>query len=109
MTNYNDGEPHIWKGGVRPVHPLTVVRIWFQDSLPSVGVAGNFTWECLKGSGDIIAFQVITPYVEPRKPLECWMVTTPKGTVWPFLYGHEADEQAKANGGTIHHMREVIE
>ena len=70
MTDYNDGEIHIWRGGECPVHPRTKVKVWWRGEKP-MGLsyeAGVCDWPHSGGgvdaSGDIIAFQVTKPYVE---------------------------------------------
>lgn len=32
-ANYNDGTIHGWNGGDCPVHPETVVKVYFEDHL----------------------------------------------------------------------------
>ena len=73
MTDYNDGKIHGWNGGECPVHPKTKVRYWTLRSGSSEAVAERLRWSVIESrSGDIIAFQVITPYIEPVPPRECW-------------------------------------
>ena len=66
MTDYNDGQPHIWHGGECPVHPRTEVKIWFRSDLrPNPAAwAGGEDWMHTGRNSDIIAFQVTKPYVE---------------------------------------------
>ena len=76
MTNYNDGQIHGWNGGDCPVHPETVVKFWV-DGVVKFWVDGKVDGECRAGklrwkhnetAGDIIAFRVVKPYVEPDLP-----------------------------------------
>jgi len=82
MTDYNDGKIHGWNGGPCPVHPKTEVMFWTRESGAICG-ENNFNfgrpedynmdiWEHARWDSDIIAFQVITPYIEPVPPRECW-------------------------------------
>ena len=75
-SNYNDGKFHGWNGGQCPVHPESVVEVMFWDGEKSSynDKAGNWHWG---GQGDstIIAFRVITPYVEPAPAP---VMTTPR-------------------------------
>lgn len=66
MTNYNDGQIHGWNGGDCPVHPETVVEYWMRRHGASECNAGGLLWGHSKSPGDIIAFRVVKPYVEPK-------------------------------------------
>lgn len=68
MTNYNDGQIHGWNGGECPVHPETVVKYWLRDHRPSSEPqdANTLSWSHKDKSWDIIAFQVVKAYVEPK-------------------------------------------
>ena len=73
MTDYNDGKIHGWNGGPCPVHPKTVVRYWLRRGGISQAVAERLRWSVSESrSCDIIAFKVITPYIDPVPPRECW-------------------------------------
>lgn len=76
MTDYNNGEWHDWNGGECPVHPESVVevRVWLAGygADGATNNAGMWRWRHNGGMGDIIAFRVVTPYVEPKKPCEFW-------------------------------------
>lgn len=66
MTNYNDGKIHGWNGGECPVHPETVVKFWHREGIAASDRAGQYWWEHSDTDGDIIAFQVVKAYVEPK-------------------------------------------
>ena len=66
MTNWNDGTIHGWNGGDCPVHPETMVEVWFRGLTTDTIDAGAVHWKHLGLRGDIIAFRVVKPYVEPR-------------------------------------------
>lgn len=81
MTNYNDGEIQIWKGGECPVHPKTTVAVWKRGGGKVGDVsAGALEWRHDLSPYGIIAFQVVKEYREPK-------------TIWVNEYrkeGHEA-------------------
>lgn len=68
MTNYNDGKIHGWNGGDCPVHPETVVRYWLRNKAIATESyrASGLRWAHRDESGDIIAFQVVKAYAEPK-------------------------------------------
>ena len=68
MSDYNNGEIYGWNGGKCPVHPESEVRVWLRKNYSDLEdrLAGQCRWNHFKDSGDIIAFQVIKPYVEPK-------------------------------------------
>jgi hypothetical protein len=66
MTDYNDGQIHGWNGGECPVHPETVVKYWMCCGGTDELMAGCLRWEHLSLDTDIIAFQVVKAYVEPK-------------------------------------------
>ena len=66
MSDYNNGKIHGWNGGECPVHPETVVKTWMCCGGTEELIAGCFRWEHLSLDGDIIAFQVVKAYVEPK-------------------------------------------
>lgn len=64
MTDYNDGEFHLWHGGECPVHPQTVVEIRFRD-LNRIGFmtnAGDWNWVHSDNAFDVVGFRVVKPY-----------------------------------------------
>jgi hypothetical protein len=64
MTDYNNGQIHGWNGGESPVHPETVVKVWFRHGGCSGG--NGYDWVHTGEDADIIAFQVVKAYVEPK-------------------------------------------
>jgi hypothetical protein len=77
MNDYNDGKWHGWNGGECPVHPDSVVRVRmdgssFPDCGNKVTKAGTLCWADDLDDDTIIAFRVVTPYVEQPKPREWW-------------------------------------
>lgn len=67
MTDYNDGKIHGWNGGECPVHPKSGVVVWFRNQAHQYPtIAEYFWWKHSNSDGDIIAFQVTKPYVEPK-------------------------------------------
>jgi len=82
MTDYNDGEWHLWHGGDCPVHPKSVVDIIWHDPKMSTAAQAGFA-SGLKAFDrygpyaawpHVVKFRVVTPYVEPVKPREWWAV-----------------------------------
>lgn len=75
MTDYNDGKWHGWNGGECPVHlKSSVSAVWLHvdgDVKIAEGRAGGLAF-LGNEYGSIIAFRVVTPYVEPPKPREWW-------------------------------------
>jgi hypothetical protein len=67
MSDYNDGKIHGWNGGECPVHPESLVNVWFQDGdVSRSDKASIWKWAHRKADADIIAFQVTKPYTEPK-------------------------------------------
>lgn len=68
MVNYNDGKIHGWNGGECPVHPYTEVQYWLRCGSVEEEEAGELEWKHRSGSKtfDIVAFQVIKEYKEPK-------------------------------------------
>lgn len=85
-TAYEPGIWYGWNGGKCPVHPMTVVAVRFRDrtkehSQCDSAPASRWSWNHYAPSGayEIVAFMIITPYVEPRKPREIWVNEYPEG------------------------------
>jgi hypothetical protein len=76
MTDYNDGKIHGWNGGDCPVHPETEVRVWFR--VCGASHCSGYDWVHTGGAADIIAFQVVKAYVEPKV---IWVNEYPDGPV----------------------------
>ena len=66
MTEYVTGQIYGWNGGECPVHFKDVVNAWCRGGAMESSPAGSFSWTHFDFNSDIIAFQVITPYVEPK-------------------------------------------
>lgn len=66
MTDYNNGQIHGWNGGNCPVHPESKVITWHRNSFYQRTYAGEYWWDHRDTDGDIIAFQVVKAYVEPK-------------------------------------------
>jgi hypothetical protein len=88
MTDYNDGEWHIWKGGECPVHPESVVEIRLRVAGEGFDgqerQASELVWVHDHDSEvDIICFRVVKAHREPR----VWWVNEYDGEdVGPWLY-----------------------
>jgi hypothetical protein len=102
MTDYNDGKWHGWNGGECPVHQDSVVDVqYLGKSRFANDKASLALWEwsnLLK----MVAFRVIKPYVEPKKPREFW-IAFKAGYVIDVVY-----EKPNDMYGYIH-VREVLE
>ena len=69
MTEYVTGQIYGWNGGECPVHPKTVVEVWLRNGVGAVLVKvaeDCWSWGHSGEGGDIVCFQVITPYAEPK-------------------------------------------
>jgi hypothetical protein len=68
MTEYVTGQIYGWNGGECPVHPKTKVEVWFRSGVwaNKKGDAGLCSWDHTDGGTDIVCFQVVTPYAEPK-------------------------------------------
>lgn len=92
MTEYVTGQNYGWNGGECPVHPKTKIEVWMRNCLGSdVGKAGDILWGHENVSSDIIAFKVITPYVEPKV---IWVNEYARDN---FAYSSEADALKDSN------------
>jgi hypothetical protein len=66
-AKYETGFIYGWNGGDCPVHPETEVRAWRRGlGLPICWKARDISWRHDYGDADIIAFQVVKQYVEPK-------------------------------------------
>ena len=69
MTKYVVGQNYGWNGGECPVHPKTKIQIWTRDALgcSAVNTVAHYcAWKHRQDGGDIVCFQVIEPYAEPK-------------------------------------------
>jgi len=97
MTEYVTGQIYGWNGGECPVHPETVVEYWTRSGRTSAlrSKATYLEWEHGNSSGDIVCFQLITPYVEPKV---IWVNEYADGN----LYAHSSENMAKMYSHTNH-------
>ncbi len=92
MSDYNNGQIHGWNGGECPVHLETEVKAWRRGlGLPICWQAKLISWRHEYGDADIIAFQVVKQYVEPK-------------VIWVNEYQEELvahpDEQSARDGAS---------
>ena len=66
MTEYVTGQIYGWNGGKPPVHPKTKVEVWTRNGGTRLRDAWDCSWVHCGVNGDIVCFQVITPYAEPK-------------------------------------------
>lgn len=111
MTDYNDGKWHGWNGGECPVHPESLVSYASTRNGETAPVkAGRLEWGSNPLSNyPIIAFRVVTPYVEPLKPREFWVNIDEDGTMIGHDSKTEADRWAYADRIACIRVREVLE
>lgn len=104
MSDYNDGKIYGWNGGECPVHPQSEVKVWCRGYTgPVSGVdATDHYWRHgnYDEDRDIIAFQVITPYAEPKV---IWVNETVSGYVQAYL-----SEEAAKNNAQPYHTRIAV-
>ena len=111
MTNYNDGEWHLWNGGECPVHPKSVVdAVWHDPRMGSAGMSGPR--EAIENPGPYLAwahvvkFRVVKEYREPR---EFW-VNVYADEMWAaHASKSDADKAAASDRVECIHVREVLE
>lgn len=97
MTDYNDGQIHGWNGGECPVHPKTVVEVWFRCKDSDIWSAGGLEWKHSDEYDDIIAFRLVKLYIEPKV---IWVNEYGSfESVWPSE--QEAREGASVNATRI--------
>lgn len=77
-TEYPVGQWIGWNGGECPVHPETVVDYVWHD--PDTNRCGYGSQRKAVEAGsvrlawrNVVKFRIVTPYVEPKPPLECWV------------------------------------
>ena len=104
MTNYNDGNWHMWNGGECPVHPKSVVEaVWHEPRMERAGMSGprpaKVENEPTLAWVHVVKFRVVKEYREPR---EFWIVG-----VCVFESAREA--KTAFPGCTPIHVREVTE
>jgi len=104
MTNYNDGEWHLWNGGECPVHPNTEVEVVSRDRgiVPYYGRRAGVT---LWTSPEICAFRVVKEYREPR---EFWVNIYDNEARAAHASKSDADKAAASYRVECIHVREVL-
>lgn len=105
MSDYNDGKIHGWNGGPCPVHPKTEVEFWTResgsvcaDTHSCFGRPVDYSmdiWEHARWDSDVIAFKVLTPYVEPVPPKTIWVNEYFNGQ----FAAHRTEDSAKKHAG----------
>lgn len=98
MSNsYETGVIYGWNGGECPVHHKSEVVVWFRNQAHQYHptFAEYFSWKHSDTDGDIIAFQVTKPYVEPKV---IWVNKTISGYVQAYI----SEEGAKNNAQPYH-------
>lgn len=78
MINYRDGNIYGWNGGTCPVHLLDEVQYWGRGGGVTTNVANILSWGHFDNAGDIIAFRVTKPHVEPKT---IWVNEYPDGKI----------------------------
>lgn len=93
MIDYNDGKVYGWNSGECPVHPQSVVRYWLREGVVGTDLALKLGWEWEDSFAeyDIIAFQVLKQYVEPKT---IWVNEYQSGTL-----AYDTKEEADKNAG----------
>jgi hypothetical protein len=69
MTEYVTGQIYGWNGGKCPVHPKTVVNVWYRNGKTNMSAQAVYFWwkhPDNENGGDIVCFQVVKPYAEPK-------------------------------------------
>ena len=102
MTEYVTGQIYGWNGGECPVHPETVVEYWTRSGRTSAlrSKATYLEWEHVNSIGDIVCFQVITPYAEPKV---IYVNEWPSGSCASYV----SEEEAK-RWQNKHHTRVAV-
>ena len=101
MTNYNDGNWHIWHGGECPVHPKSMVEaIWHDANQETTGIRKGLA---LGGAwrGQIVKFRVVKEYREPRE----WWIAGRNELAFPSA----REAKTAFPGCDPIHVREVTE
>lgn len=93
MTEYVTGQIYGWNGGECTVHPKTVVQVWLRSGGVKAANAQVLVWDHNQNGHDIIAFQVITPYAEPKV---IWVNETSTGQM--LAYNSESEARNRSVG-----------
>lgn len=95
MTEYVTGQIYGWNGNECPVHPKTVVQVWLRSGGVKAANAQVLGWGHYQDGSDIVCFQVIKPYAEPKTvwvnefvsgAMECFY-SEAEAKKWPY-FGH---------------------
>lgn len=97
MTEYVTGQIYGWNGGECPVHPETEVKVWFRGytGRTGYGAASEHSWRHESEASDIVCFQVITPYAEPKV---IWVNESKGG----YLAVYDSEKAAKSYAHSGH-------
>ena len=106
MSEYKTGKIYGWNGGECPVHPETEVNVWFRgQSCQSTLKATYLEWEHDGNStGDIVCFQVVTPYAEPKV---IWVNETSTGQM--IAYNSESEARNRSLGTYVRTAVKYVE
>jgi hypothetical protein len=97
MNDYNDGKIYGWNGGKCPVHPNTLIKIFYRGILSSLDYkAKNVYWGHCGGCGDIVAFQVVKEH-KCTEPLVVWANMYDNGSGYVYKSEEEANDAALHN------------
>jgi hypothetical protein len=88
MTDYNDGNRHLWDGGDCPVHPKSEVKIW-NDNGACHSIAKDLHWG--KHPFPIIVFQVTKQHFDI--PEEIWIGINSEGWLAYFNSKESAERE----------------
>lgn len=105
MINYNDGKIHGWNGGDCPVHPNTVVHCWLRSASAGKEEAGELEWKHRSDINmlDIIAFQVVKEYKEPKT---IWVNEYKTG---PLAYNTKEEAETFASRTAMRNVVKYVE
>ena len=103
MTDYNDGNWHIWNGGECPVHPKSVVEaVWHDPRMERAGMSGprhaKVENEPTLAWVHVVKFRVVKAY---REPVDGWIVQP--------VFASAREAKTAFPGSTPIHVREVTE
>ena len=98
MSEYVTGQNYGWNGGECPVHPETQLKIWTRNGLfcsELTTLAKSCFWDHVQHPRDIVCFQVVTPYAEPKV---IWVNEYTSGN----SVSYRTEEEAKRFGREYH-------
>jgi hypothetical protein len=108
-VKYEVGKWYGWNGGECPVHLETVVDFVSTKGEGTFRCAGHLDWS-RDFDNPIRAFRIVRPYVEPAKPIECWINVYPEGDQYGSHYPTQDEAARGAANGAVRQafMREVL-